>query len=102
MLDIIAKAVIECLRKNADVFAFLSVDLTGVDPDVALHSLNIDPTVRPIKQKLRQFGPEKDKVIREEVAKLIEAKHIREIQFPEWLSNAIMVAKGNTVPGECA
>lgn len=30
------------------------------------------------------------------MAKLLEAYHIREIQFPEWLSNAVMVAKSNT------
>lgn len=96
MPDAITKALIECLRKNKDVFAFSSADLIGVDPSVALHCLNVDPTVKPVKQKLIQFGSEKDKVIREEVAKLLEANHIREVQFPEWLSNVVMVAKGNT------
>lgn len=96
MPDVIVQALITCLRKNADVFAFPSADLVGVDPDVALHYLNVDPAAKFIKQKLRQFCVEKDKVIREEVAKLLEANHIRDIPFPEWLSNAVMVAKGNT------
>lgn len=30
------------------------------------------------------------------MAKLLEVGHIREIQFPEWLSNVLMVPKGNT------
>lgn len=82
MPDPIAKQLIECLRKNADVFAFSSSDLVGVEPSVTLHYLNVDPKAKPIKRKLRQFGSEKDKVIREEVAKILEANHIREIQFP--------------------
>lgn len=44
MSDAITKAIIECLRRNADVFAFSSADLIGVDPYVALHCLNVDPT----------------------------------------------------------
>lgn len=49
MPDVIAKAIIECLRRNADVFAFSSADLVGVDPNVALHCLNVDPMVKPVK-----------------------------------------------------
>lgn len=61
----------------------------------------MDPKAKPVKQKLRQFGYEKDKVIKEEVAKLLEAGHIRDIQFSEWLSNAVMVPKGNTGTWRC-
>jgi len=31
----------------------------------------------------------------EEVRKLLEATHIREIQYPTWLANAVMVKKSN-------
>lgn len=50
--DVKSKSIINCLRKNADVFAFSSFDLTGVDTEVALHSLNIDPAVKPIKKSV--------------------------------------------------
>lgn len=50
--------------------------------------------MKPVKQKLRRFGEEKDKVIQEEVHKLLVAKHITVVQFPIWLSNAVMVSKG--------
>lgn len=62
-----AKCIIACLHKNTDVFAFSNEDLIGVDPKEALHCLDVDPTTKPIKQKLKQFRPEKDAVIREEV-----------------------------------
>lgn len=44
---------------------------------------------------MRQFGTEKDKIIKEEVGRLLKANHIEEVKFPERLSNAVMVAKGN-------
>lgn len=49
MPDAISKQVIECLRKNSDVFAFSTSDLVGVEPSVALHCLNIDPKAKPVK-----------------------------------------------------
>ncbi|KAL0451446.1 UNVERIFIED_CONTAM: Pro-Pol polyprotein [Sesamum latifolium] len=47
----------------------------------------------PVKQKKRHFGPEKDKIIQGEVNKLLTAGHIRETQFPKWLSNVVLVPK---------
>ncbi|KAL0445984.1 UNVERIFIED_CONTAM: hypothetical protein Slati_1726300 [Sesamum latifolium] len=55
------------LQENADVFAWISNDLIGIDPSIAVHSLNIDPAFPLVKQKKRYFGPEKDKIIHEEV-----------------------------------
>ncbi|XP_074574021.1 uncharacterized protein LOC141830496 [Curcuma longa] len=70
-------------------------DLTGVPPSVAVHRLNVLPDSRPIKQKRRHFGPEQNKVIREEVQKLLKAGHIKEVHFPTWLSNVVLVPKPN-------
>ncbi|XP_073061959.1 uncharacterized protein [Primulina eburnea] len=38
-------------------------ELSGISPQVAEHKLNILPGSRPVKQKKRHFGPEKDKII---------------------------------------
>ncbi|XP_073035264.1 uncharacterized protein [Primulina eburnea] len=62
-------------------------------PLIAEHQLNILPGSHPVKQKKRHFGPEKDKVIDEQVKELLKAGHIREIQFPSWLSNVVLVPK---------
>ncbi|XP_012831554.1 PREDICTED: uncharacterized protein LOC105952536 [Erythranthe guttata] len=57
--------------------------------------LNLKPECRPIKQKRRHFGTEKDGIIKREVQRLLDIGHIREIQFPTWLSNAVLVQKAN-------
>ncbi|XP_012851511.1 PREDICTED: uncharacterized protein LOC105971204 [Erythranthe guttata] len=68
-------------------------DLTGIPPKVALHRLNVDKRLKPVKQRKRTFGPERNKHIKEEVAKLLDAGHIRSVQYPEWLSNVVLVPK---------
>ncbi|XP_073051219.1 uncharacterized protein [Primulina eburnea] len=68
-------------------------ELTGISPFISEHHLNILPGSHPVKQKKRYFGPEKDKVISEQVKELLKAGHIREIQFPTWLSNVVLVPK---------
>ncbi|KAL0392974.1 UNVERIFIED_CONTAM: hypothetical protein Sradi_2520200 [Sesamum radiatum] len=42
-------------------------DLIGIDPSIVVHSLNVDPTFLSVKLKKRHFGPEKDKIIQEEL-----------------------------------
>ncbi|KAL0394719.1 UNVERIFIED_CONTAM: Pro-Pol polyprotein [Sesamum latifolium] len=79
--------------RNADIFAWAPQDLEGIDPKVITHHLNIDLGIKPVKQKKRHFRPEKDKIIQAEMDKLIAAGHIEEIQFPEWLSNVVLVPK---------
>ncbi|KAL0457961.1 UNVERIFIED_CONTAM: hypothetical protein Slati_0423300 [Sesamum latifolium] len=96
MKEDVRDQVIDCLRKNKDIFAWTPQDLEGIDPGVITHHLNLDPTIRPVKQKKRHFGPEKIKIIQGEVKQLLTAEHVKEIQFPEWLSNIVLVSK----PGE--
>ncbi|XP_057808633.1 uncharacterized protein LOC131023106 [Salvia miltiorrhiza] len=87
------RKVIACLRRNADVFAFSTADLKGIDRELAEHRLNVDPTIKPVKQKTRHFGTEKDTAIREQIQALLEAGHIIEVQYLDWVSNAVMVEK---------
>ena len=69
--------------------------MPGIPPSVISHSLNINPLVRPVKQKKRKFGPERLIAIRQETAKLQKADFIREVQYPDWLSNVVMVKKAS-------
>ncbi|XP_073121085.1 uncharacterized protein [Henckelia pumila] len=64
---------VDCLKKNKDVFAWSVSELKGVSAEIMVHRLNTLAGVRPIKQKKRHFGPEKDKVIKKEVDELLEA-----------------------------
>ena len=67
--------------------------MSGIDPSVIVHRLNMNPASSPIRQKKRVFTQERDKVIVEEVKKLLEADFIREVHYPDWLVNIVMVKK---------
>ena len=60
-----------------------------------VHSLNVSPSFPPIRQKKRVFSQERDKAITKEVRKLWEADFTREVYYPDWLANMVMVKKAN-------
>ena len=41
------------------------------------------------------FAPKRDNAIKEEVQKLTVAKFIREVYYPDWLANVVMLKKAN-------
>ena len=67
----------------------------GIDPAVITQRLNVNPSFKPVKKKRRSFSPERQKAINEEVGKLLQAKAIREVEYPEWLANVVLVKKEN-------
>ena len=69
--------------------------MPGIDPDFLCHRLAIDPQVRPVRQRRRKFNEKRRQVIHEETRKLLAAGHIREIQYPKWLANVVLVKKSN-------
>ncbi|KAK4403041.1 hypothetical protein Sango_1044800 [Sesamum angolense] len=101
----IRSQVINCLRRNRDIFAWTPKDLEGIDPGVITQHLNLDPSIKPVKQKKDTSGLKKTKHLRRnkqtiidrthhgEINKLLSTGHIKEIQFPEWLSNIVLVPK---------
>ena len=91
----IKKDIVRFLRENIDVFAWSHEDIPGIDPSVVTHRLNIYPSFKPVRQKNRVFAPERDNAIKEEVQKLTLAKFIREVYYPDWLTNVVMVKKAN-------
>nr|GFB57523.1 reverse transcriptase domain-containing protein [Tanacetum cinerariifolium] len=81
------------LKKNLDIFAWQSSDMTGVPRSVAEHRLNIREECPPVQQKKRGQAPEHAKAIQAEVQKLVEARIMREVYYHDWLSNPVMVKK---------
>ena len=67
----------------------------GIDPTIITHRLNVSPSFKPVKQKRRSFAPKRQKAINEEVGKLLMAGEIREVEYPEWLANVVLVKKAN-------
>ena len=41
------------------------------------------------------FAPKRDNAIKDEVQKLMAAKFIREVYYPDWLANIVIVKKAN-------
>ncbi|KAK0587844.1 hypothetical protein LWI29_029875 [Acer saccharum] len=83
------------LRDYKDVFAWSHEDMLGIDPKVISHSLSINPEFRPVKQKRRLFNPERSTAIKNKVGKLLSAGSIREVKYPEWVANIVLVKKKN-------
>ena len=69
--------------------------MPSIDPSVITHRLNVYPPSKPVRQKKRVFAPERDNAIKEEVQKLTLVKFIREVYYPDWLANVVMVKKAN-------
>ena len=89
------KSIVHFLKNNKDVFAWSHEDMPDIDPSVISHKLNVNPCLRPIKQKRRVFAPGRNNAIMEEVDKLLTANFIRKVFYPNWLANVIMVKKAN-------
>ena len=69
--------------------------MVGINPEIISHKLNVDPSYKPVKQKRRKFAPERNQIINEEVQNLLSAGKIREVKYPEWLANVVVVRKKN-------
>ena len=59
------------------------------------HHINVNPSIVPKKQLPWRPSKEHAEAVREEVAKLKQAGAIKEIFYPEWLANTIVVEKKN-------
>ena len=60
-----------------------------------VHRLNVSPSIPPVRQKKRVLVLERDRAIAEEVRKLQEANFIREVYYPDWLANVVIVKKAS-------
>jgi hypothetical protein len=86
---------LQFLHHNQDVFAWSKSDLTGVHRSVIEHALNTDPNVKPKLQRQRPMSGDRVKSAEAEVRKLLDARIIREVQYPVWVANVVMVLKKN-------
>ena len=66
-----------------------------IDPSVMVHKLNVSPVFPPVHQRKRVFAQESDRGIGEELHKLKEVDFIKEVYYPDWLVNVVMVKKAN-------
>ena len=69
--------------------------MPGVPREKIMHSLNVSPTAKLIKQKLHRFTPDKKEAIRVEIKRLLAARFIKEVYHLDWLANPVLVKKKN-------
>ncbi|GAV57500.1 hypothetical protein CFOL_v3_01037 [Cephalotus follicularis] len=80
------------LKINKDVFSWSAEEVQGIDPEIMVHKLNVDPSTR---QKKRNFASDRQRAIDLEVNKLLQAGFIKEVQYSDWLANPVLVKKAN-------
>ncbi|KAJ3701189.1 hypothetical protein LUZ61_004894 [Rhynchospora tenuis] len=84
-----------CLLRNRDLFACEGEAMPGIDREIAEHQIVTKPGMRPITQKKRKQSREKRRAIKAEVEKLLKTGAIREVKYPQWLANPVLVTKSN-------
>ena len=65
------------------------------------HKLNITPNFTPVRQKKRGMAKERNEIINKEVTALAAAGVVRPTQFPEWISNPVLVRKADGTMRMC-
>ena len=89
------KEIVSFLKDNLDVFAWSHKDMPGIPKHIIQHRLNVDSEKKLVQQRRRVFTPKQNKTVMDEVNKLLATNFIREVYYPEWLANVVMVKKAN-------
>ena len=81
------------LLRNIDVFAWNHSDMKRIDSMLASHKLNFIPSAKPMRQKVRHVYSDHRQIIQTKVDNILRASFIREVKYPEWLANMVVVLK---------
>ena len=84
---------IDLLRRNIDVFAWDAYEAPRVDLNFICHHLNVNSSITPRKQPPRRSSKEHVKAVKNKVTKLKQVGAIKEIFYPQWLANTVLVKK---------
>ena len=75
--------------------------MPGVPRELAEHKLHVRPRCKLVKHPLRRFSKDKRKAISDEIAILLAAGFIKEVFYPDWLANPVLVMKKNVTLRMC-
>ncbi|GJT81491.1 reverse transcriptase domain-containing protein [Tanacetum coccineum] len=93
----------DLLRANADVFAWTHADMTRIPKTIIVkgksfntkHKLNEYSHVKPVMQKRRGLGPDRNTIACKEVEELTKAGILQEFKHQTWVANPVMVKKSD-------
>ena len=83
----------QIIQANADVFSWTHSDMIGKIPMHASHKLNVVSSTRLVRQRVRSSHPDRHQIIQAEVDNLLKVGFIREVKYPKWLANVVVVPK---------
>ena len=84
---------VDLLRRNVNVFAWDAYEAPRVDPNFIFHHLNVNLSITPRRQPPRHLSKKHVKAVKNEVTKLKLAGAIKEVFYPQWLANTVVVKK---------
>ncbi|KAM1148227.1 hypothetical protein ACFX15_028368 [Malus domestica] len=70
--------------------------MLDISPDIICHHLSIDPKTKPVRQKRRSCDAERYEAMKAEVEKLKDIGFVREVNYPTWVANVVLVKKNPT------
>ncbi|KAM1006239.1 hypothetical protein ACFX2A_003013 [Malus domestica] len=70
--------------------------MPGIFPDIIYHRLSIDPKTKPVRQKKRSYDSEWYEAMKAEVENLKGIGFVREVNYPTWVANVVLVKKNPT------
>ena len=76
-------ALVALLTEFKEIFAWSYEDMPGIDTDIEQHCIPTNPTMKPVKQKLRRIKPEWTLKIKEEVEKQYNGGFLRVVNYPK-------------------
>ncbi|XP_070005576.1 uncharacterized protein [Nicotiana sylvestris] len=87
------KKILQFLIDSIDCFAWSHLDMTGIPLEITTHRLSVDPRFKPGKQKKKPQSEIKYAFIKDDVTKLLKIGSIREVKYPKWQANVVVVPK---------
>ncbi|XP_050916156.1 uncharacterized protein LOC127131270, partial [Lathyrus oleraceus] len=89
----IKERLIKLLHEYVDVFAWSYQDMPGLDTDIVVHKIPLQPDCPPVKQKLRRARPDMALKICDEVKRQFDAGFLAVAKYPQWVANIVPVPK---------
>ena len=84
---------VKFLKRNVDVFAWNAYKAPRVDSSFIFHHLNVNPSVTPKKQQPQRLSKDHSDTVKDVVIKFKQIGAIKEVFYPKWLANTIVVKK---------
>lgn len=69
--DVVKDKIIYFLNDKISIFVWSTADMKGIDPFITTQKLNVYPTIKPTRRKIRKLGPKRSKVVDDEVERLL-------------------------------